>query len=175
MKTIRRKVYFSFHHERDIWRANQVRNCWITHGKSPQFIDAADWEKVKRGGRAAIRKWIDSQMDGTSVTCVLIGQETADREWVLYEIEQSLKLGRGLLGIYIHQLKNKHRETDLIRGANPFSEFQLLPESLIEHILPRTADSIIDVYDWHEDEGRQNIGRWIEDAYRDARARRRAD
>lgn len=25
-----RRVFFSFHYERDIWRANQVRNRWIT-------------------------------------------------------------------------------------------------------------------------------------------------
>ncbi len=39
-------------------------------------------------------------MDGTSVTCVLIGSQTANSRWVKYEIEQSIEKGNGLLGIY---------------------------------------------------------------------------
>jgi len=25
-----RRVFFSFHHERDVWRANVVRHSWVT-------------------------------------------------------------------------------------------------------------------------------------------------
>jgi len=27
---VARRVFFSFHYERDVWRAQQVRNSWVT-------------------------------------------------------------------------------------------------------------------------------------------------
>jgi len=83
-----RRVFFSFHYERDILRVGQIRNSGITKSgvESAGFIDAASWESVKRQGDEAIKRWISSQLDGTSVTVVLIGAETSQREWVKYEI-----------------------------------------------------------------------------------------
>jgi len=37
-----RKVFFSFHYERDIWRASIVRNSWVTK---------PDREAAKQAGR----------------------------------------------------------------------------------------------------------------------------
>jgi hypothetical protein len=50
--------------------------------------------------------WIDDQLQSTSVTVVLIGQETASRKYVNYEIEQSHSRGNGLLGVRIHNMKD---------------------------------------------------------------------
>jgi len=36
------------------------------------FIDAANFEKLKKQGDAAIKRWIDDQLKGTSVTVVLV-------------------------------------------------------------------------------------------------------
>jgi len=43
-------------------------------------------------------------LEGTSVTVVLIGLQTASRRWVQYEVEQSIRRDNGLLGIFIHHL-----------------------------------------------------------------------
>src|SRR5438309_1609781 len=73
---VARRVFFSFHYQRDIVRASQVRNSWVTQDRQTAgFLDAAAWEKVKRGGDAAIEAWIEDQLNGTSVTVVLIGAE----------------------------------------------------------------------------------------------------
>ncbi len=100
-----RRAFFSFHYEKDIFRVSQVRNSGMTKGGYQQsgFIDHADWEQLKRQGDAAIKRWINSQLDGATVTVVLIGSETADRPWVNYEIRRSHELGMGLLGIHIHR------------------------------------------------------------------------
>jgi hypothetical protein len=76
-----RRVVFSFHYERDIWRASQIRNCWVTKPdrESAGFWDAASWEEVKRRGDEAVKRWIRDQLYGTSVTLVLIGSETSER------------------------------------------------------------------------------------------------
>jgi hypothetical protein len=96
-----RKVFFSFHYQRDAWRASQVRNIGVVEGNASATDNK--WEEVKRGGDAAIRRWIDEQLTGRSCTIVLVGAETADRHWVQYEIEKSWNDGnKGLLGIRIH-------------------------------------------------------------------------
>src|SRR5260221_14754767 len=83
-----RRVFFSFKYE-DVSRAMVVRNSWVTQGKEAAgFIDAADFEALKRRGDEAIQNWIDSQLKGTSVTVVLIGEETCGSRWVKYEIEK---------------------------------------------------------------------------------------
>ncbi|HDH91400.1 MAG TPA: TIR-like domain-containing protein, partial [Candidatus Aenigmarchaeota archaeon] len=83
-----RKVFFSFYYERDVWRAMVVRNSWVTKPdrEAAGFIDVAEFEKLKRQGDLAIKRWINSQLKGTSVTVVLIGAETFMRRWVRYEI-----------------------------------------------------------------------------------------
>ena len=97
-----RRVFFSFHYERDIWRANQVRNSWVTQDREASgFWDASLWEEAKKKGDAAIKKIIDDAMVGTSVTAVLIGAETANRTYCQYEITRSHALGKGMLGVYI--------------------------------------------------------------------------
>lgn len=110
-----RRVFFSFHYERDVWRASQVRNSWVTKDReSAGFWDAASWEAVKKKGTDAIEKWIDNQLNGTSVTVVLIGAETSERTYVGYEIKQSYNKGNGMLGIYIHSMKDQDGKYDFI-------------------------------------------------------------
>jgi len=156
-----RRVYFSFHYERDVWRANQVRNSWVTKAdrEAAGFWDAAQFEQVKKQGPDAIKRWIDKNLEGTSVTGVLAGAETSDREWVQYEIQQSLNKGNGLLCIRIHNMKDKDGNTD-VKGDNPLDNFtveQNGKEVPLSQIYP--------TYDWVNDNGYENIGDWTEQAH----------
>ncbi|MDE3269238.1 MAG: TIR domain-containing protein [Pseudomonadota bacterium] len=117
-----RRVFFSFHYERDVGRIGQIRNSWLTRGKASSFLDAAKWESIKRRGDDAIRGWINEQLRGTSVTVVLIGAKTANRRWVKYEIEQSIDRKNGLLGIYIHNVKDFRTGAIDNKGKSPFSK-----------------------------------------------------
>lgn len=45
------------------------------------------------------------QMKGTSVTVVLFGAETYNREWVRHEIRRSYQLGKGTLAIDVHNCR----------------------------------------------------------------------
>jgi len=83
-----RRAFYSFHYAPDNWRASQVRNMGVIEGNTPATDN--DWESIKKGGDAAIQKWIDDQMDGKSVAIVLIGANTAGRKWIKYEIKKSL-------------------------------------------------------------------------------------
>lgn len=156
-----RKVFFSFHYKRDAVRAGQVRNSNVVASNAVQtsdFIDAADWESIKRSGPQAIKNWIANQLHGTSVTAVLIGAETSKRDWVNYEIEESLKRGNGLLGIYIHNCPLWDRSCDT-KGANPLDNITTTRNGLSQRL-----SHIYKTYDWISDDGRNNLGSWIEAA-----------
>jgi MTH538 TIR-like domain (DUF1863) len=157
-----RKIFFSFHYERDAWRAGQVRNCNIVAGAGEVagedeygFIDAVDWESIKKKGDAAVEKWIDDQLKYTSVTVVLVGAETASRDWVRHEIVKSWNRGNGIVVIRIHNIKDQQKKTDMA-GSNPLDAFKL-PDGTI-------LSSICKTYDWVVDNGRENLGKWADDA-----------
>jgi hypothetical protein len=140
-----RKCFFSFQFSEDNWRANVVRNSWVTQNRtSSGFFDSAVWEKVKKQTDGEIKKWIDGQLSGCSVTVVLIGSKTCKSKWVKYEIEKSIELGKGLLEIDISKIKNKDGNTST-KGN------WMLPNSYKD-------------YKWDNDDGYGNMGDWIETA-----------
>ena len=109
-----RRVFFSFHYQRDVFRANQVRMSNIVDGRAAAgFEDASLWEKARTEGDAAVKSLIDKALVGTTVTAVLIGPETFSRKYIDYEIRKSLDQQNGLLGIRIHMLQDHRRQTCL--------------------------------------------------------------
>lgn len=112
-----RKVFFSFHYKPDSWRASQVRNMGVIEGNAP--VSDNDWESVTKGGDSAIQKWINDQLDGKSCSVVLIGANTAGRKWIDYEIVKTWNDKKGVLGIYVHNLKDNDQKQSG-KGSNPF-------------------------------------------------------
>lgn len=159
-----RRVFFSFDYDRDIWRIGQIRNSGLTKPdiESAGFVDAASWEAVKRQTDEAIARWINTQMDGTTVTVVLIGAETAQSRWVKYEIEQSISRGNGLLGIYIHNVKSFLTGQTDYQGRNPFDTLAWSAYSLY------SISNKYRVYDWVLQDGYNNFGSWVEVAAQSA-------
>ncbi len=102
-----RRAFFSFHYKRDVWRVNQIRNLdEIVGVAAAGFSDASLWEETKKKDPAAIKRMIDKGLEGTSVTVVFIGTESAGRQFINYEIDQSIKRGNGIVGVSIHHLKD---------------------------------------------------------------------
>lgn len=144
-----RVVFFSFHYQRDIWRANVVRNSGVVIGEAAAgFRDASLWEEAKRKGDAAIKKMIDDALLGTTVTVVLIGNQTANRRYVNYEIEESLKRGNKVFGLRINNIKDQYGNTDL-----PGS----IPTKLSNIGCP--------IYTWTNS---SDFAQWVESAYQSA-------
>ena len=141
-----RKVFFSFHYQRDIWRVNVVRNSGMIDGvSSAGFHDASLWEATMKKGEDAVKRLINNGLDGTSVTVVLIGAETFKRSYVTYEIEKSIERGNGLLGIFIDNIKDREGRIDQ-RGS--------VPAALLKSGAP--------IYTWEY--GR--LGEWVDKAYK---------
>tara|TARA_R110002073_G_scaffold186392_1_gene344976 strand:+ start:12788 stop:13177 length:390 start_codon:yes stop_codon:yes gene_type:complete len=121
-----------------------VRNSWITQGRDAVgFIDAADFEEVKKKGDKAIQSWIDGQLNGTSVTVVLVGAQTCSSRWVKYEIAKSVAIGNGLLGVDISHIKDMQGNISERCGQIP---------------------SGYPFYLWNNNDGYNNMGKWIETA-----------
>lgn len=157
-----RRVFFSFHYDNDINRSMTVRNSWVTQGKEAAgFIDKAEFEQVKRKGEAAVRRWIDKQLDGTSVTVVLIGSETLNRPFVQYEICKSLERGNAVIGVHINNIRDMRTQKTSYQGN---------AHTVIGHYSdgrPAYFDSVADgIYDYTYDGGYFHLGEWIETAAR---------
>ena len=158
-----RTVFFSFHYDRDAWRAAQVRGAaHLPSGNARgRFRDGVAWESVRRQSEAAIRRWIDDQLLGTGVTVVLVGQETASRPFVRYEIEQSRRRGNGMLGVRVHSIPSYVGPNMTVDrpGPDPFAAVSdpLRPGFTLAGLYP--------TYDW-EPSGRAQLASWIDAAAR---------
>ena len=114
-----RRVFFSFHYQRDVFRVNQIRSIPnVTGTAAAGFQDASLWEKTKKEGDAAVWSIIDKGLENTTVTVVCIGEKTAGRKFINYEIQESIDRGNGIVGIKIHHLKKgRDGATDNKPGA----------------------------------------------------------
>jgi hypothetical protein len=113
-----RYVFFSFAYD-DVrnFKVNVVRNSWLMNNAENTFVDGSIWEKSKTKGENFLKKLIEDGLKNTSVTAVLIGEDTANRRWVNYEIVKSFERGNGILGIHINRIKGRTGLT--ARGQNP--------------------------------------------------------
>jgi hypothetical protein len=154
-----RNVFTSFHYVPDNWRASTVRSIGKIEGN--KVVTANKWEEVTDGGATAIKEWINTNMKGKSCVIVLVGQDTAKRKWIDYEIERAWSEKKGIFGIYIHNLKNSKGEQSY-KGENPFEHFTLGTKKLSSVVKcynpPYTTST--NVYN-HISE---NIEEWIEEA-----------
>ena len=153
----KRQVFYSFHFDNDVMRVQQIRNIGAIEDNKPVSVN--QWEEVKKGGEAAIKKWINDNLKYKSCVIVLIGEETANRKWVKYEIEKAWEDGKGVVGIYVHNLKCP-RKGKGTKGANPFEKIKFDDGEKLSDIInvynPNSSDAYNDIAD--------NIEDWIEEA-----------
>lgn len=153
----KRHVFFSFHYNNDCWRAGQVRNMGKVDDSST-FSDN-DWEEVKEKSDAKIEEWINDQLQKRSCLVLLIGEKTADRKWINYEIKKAVELDKGIVGIYAHKLKDKDGK-QANKGKNPFSSFTYKGKNLSNFI--KCFDSSFASSNYVYDDIKNNIEDLIE-------------
>ena len=140
-----KKIFFSFHHKGDGDRVTKIRNSSaVADYKKNPILDRTKWESIKRQGDHAVSDYIDKELKDSAVTVVLIGEQTANKRWVNYEIKKSIELKKGLLGIDVSRIEDKNGQITY-DGPNP------LPAGY-------------PFYSWTKDNGEGNLGKWIEKA-----------
>ena len=109
-------------------------------------------------GEEAIKRWLNNQLENTTVTVVLIKASTSNSNWVEYEIQQSYKRGNGMVSVYIHKLRNQNQSTDY-KGDNPFDNLFLNGKPISE---------LYSACDWVDNDGYNNFANWVEKAANNA-------
>jgi len=112
-----RHVFYSLHYDADRSRFGNILASKVLTGNVE--LKLAEWDKLKRSGEFAVKRWIEGSLKGRSCTVVLIGASTATRPWIHYEIKRSAELGLGLFGVHVHQLKDAKGQLTS-KGDNPF-------------------------------------------------------
>jgi hypothetical protein len=104
------------------------------------FQDSSLWEDAKEN-ETKIKQMIDKALEGTTVTVVCITHGIANRKWINYEIDQSLKRGNGLVGIQMHHLYDAWNPDERVGSApsqirdNGFKVYKYSnKENLAKHI-----------------------------------------
>ncbi len=188
------RVYFSFHYK-DVstFRANVVRNHGVTKETGDAgFFDASIWEDAELHGDSAVKRLINSGLQNTSVTCVLIGTDTWKRRWVRYEILKSYDRGNLLFGIHINGVPDKDKRT-FHNGPAPFAflgftisangktltYYERYDTNWTEYLdlPPKTTNfeqeysnrgysfsEWVPCYDWAAGDGYNNFPRWVDTA-----------
>ena len=154
-----KKLFLCHDCDEDRSRIEKIRDSLETKRK----VLAGLWDKelveeARRKGREAIRELINSEFKGTSVTVVLIGESTYYNPWIEYEIRKSHVHEKGIIGIYIHNLITIDGRRSR-KGKNPFAKI-----TVNVHGRREILSKYIPVYDWVEDDGINNIDRWIKEA-----------
>jgi hypothetical protein len=159
-----RHVFYSLDYARDRSRVAGILSSHVLEAN----VEAkpADWAKLTRSGDFAIKRWLEQQLKGRSCTVVLIGEHTASRPLVQYEIRHSRQLKLGLLGVHVHQLKDSQGKQSA-KGANPFEHPACGLGELAADIVvvdPPETDSKL-AYRYIVD----NLARWAEQAVEQAK------
>lgn len=190
-------VFFSFHYQRDVFRVQQIKNHYLTKGTYTEagYFDGSLEEKAKKEGDSAVKGLIDQGLKGSTVLCVLIGNETYTRRWVYYEIFKSIELGMGVFGIRVHQMKNIMSLID-VPGFSPFeccgyairngmytpmihsntgwfdapylSAISRSATPYLKNTNNPILSNLFAVYDWITNDGYNNFGLWVEAAAKQA-------
>lgn len=154
-----RQVFLSYDFIEDNWRATQVRNTGMIEANKP--LSHTAWGELIEKGDKEIENWIDDQLKEPCCTVVLIGEKTADRKWIQYEIKKSWELGKGIVGIKIHNLKDG-KDNQSNEGKNPFDDIIIDGKKLSEIVKVYNPPHMmsINVYKNIAD----NISDWVEEA-----------
>jgi hypothetical protein len=189
-----RRVFFSFHYQRDVQRAQVVQQSWVTQPdrETAGFFNNSVFESKQRTSDDALKTFLNEGLKNSSVNCVLAGNQTAWRRWVRYEPLRSFVDGRGIIGISIHSIANLQKQTDSA-GTNPLaclgfeimngtlyfkecennqwvwaSDVKSMPADKVVYKLNgktnMTFDQLFPSYDWSINDGYNNLGRWVETA-----------
>ena len=94
-----RHVFISFAYE-DVDEVNLLRGQAKNEKTDLEFVDFSVKEAFDSKNAEYIKQQIRKRIDRCSVTIVYLTEKSATSKWVNWEIEESLKRGKGVIGVY---------------------------------------------------------------------------
>jgi hypothetical protein len=153
-------LYLDFHYERDFYRTKKIYND-LRERKEFQlrgFFPPQIWQTATTKGERALEELIAGELLKSAVTVVLIGYQTAKQKYVLQTLTESYRRRKGMLGIYIHRIKDQEGRIDY-KGRNPF-DFLFSARNGKKIYLSQ----LYPTYDWVSDDGFHNFDKWVAEA-----------
>lgn len=94
-----RHVFISFGHE-DLTDVNLLRGQAKNEKSALEFDDHSVHEPFDSKNAEYIKQKIREKINRASVTLVYLTKNSAQSKWVNWEIEESIKQGKGVIGVY---------------------------------------------------------------------------
>jgi len=119
----KRKTFLSFHAD-DIPQVNGFRLMAMNPQLSIDFNETSSREPVQSERSSYIRQAIREKIRQCAVTVCLIGNGTAWRDWVDWELETAVQYGKGICGV---RLKGSYGRTPdiLVEKDAPISKWDM--------------------------------------------------
>jgi len=95
----RRNVFISFAYE-DVDKVNLLRGQAKNENSPLDFNDWSVPESIDSERAAYIRQKISERIEQSSATVVFLSDSTSGSKWVTWEIEESVRLGKHVIGVY---------------------------------------------------------------------------
>lgn len=96
----RRKVFLSFRHT-DKRLVDSLRGQAKNESSDLDFIDMSLKVPFNSKNAEYIKRGIQARIDQSSVTLVAVSEDTHKSDWVNWEIEESLRRGKGVVAVNI--------------------------------------------------------------------------
>ena len=95
----KRNIFISFSHE-DMDEVNLLRGQSKNENSDLEFSDHSVKEAFNSENADYIKRKIREKIENTSVTMVYLSNKSMNSDWVKWEIEQSKKMGKGVVAVY---------------------------------------------------------------------------
>ena len=109
-----RRIFLSFHYE-DRAQVNGFRLLAFNPGTPIEFYDGSVREAVDSERSTYVKNIIAEKIRRSSVVVCLIGDGTAGRDWVEWELETALEMGKGICGVRLKGARG--RAPEILRAA----------------------------------------------------------
>lgn len=102
----KRRIFISFHQE-DKQQVNGFRLMALNSRVETDFYDASLREPVQSENSAYVRGVIRQKIQRASIVLCLIGNGTAWREWVDWELRSGIEFGKGICGVRLKESRGR--------------------------------------------------------------------
>ncbi len=139
-------VFISYHYDIDSGTAKEITQI-VNEDENSHYMVVR--EEQKKNDDESIRQWIDKMLKKTRITVLLLSRQTLEREYVSYELKESLSQGHLLLPILIDSQENDFSEED--------EKFFLC------RLREAAKNENLEMKKWYREEGEKNIVRWLDE------------
>lgn len=125
-----RRLFLSFHYE-DRNQVNGFRLLAYNENSPIDFYDGSVRSAVNSDQSGYLRRVIQEKIKKCSVVVCLIGDGTAWRDWVDWELDTALRLGKGICGVRLKESRGKAPDI-LVQIGAPIASWN--PEAIVAAI-----------------------------------------